>query len=129
MRRILVDTSIWIEYFRHKDKFSILNELIQANQICINDLILAELIPSLYERNEKEVIESLLALERIDLTIRWNSLIHMQIQNIKNGLNRVGIPDLILLQNVMDNNLLLFSIDKHFRLMQELFSFHMFHDG
>jgi hypothetical protein len=129
MRRILVDTSIWIEYFRHKDKFSILNELIQANQICINDLILAELIPSLYERNEKEVIESLLALERIDLTIRWDSLIHMQIQNIKNGLNRVGIPNLILLQNVMDNNLLLFSIDKHFRLMQELFSFHMFHDG
>ena len=128
MRRILVDTSIWIEYFRHKNKFSLLSELIQENQICINDLILAELIPSLYEKNEKEVIESLLSLEKIEINIRWDSIVHMQIKNIKNGINKVGIPDLIIVQNVIDNNLLLFSIDKHFRLMKELFPFHMFHD-
>lgn len=126
MKPILVDTSIWIEYFKYKDKFPILNDLIQENQVCINDLILTELIPFLYAKNENEVIESLLVIDKINLNIEWNTLVKMQIKNIQNGINRVGIPDLIILQNVIDNNLILFSVDKHFSLMKELFDFQMF---
>ena len=114
MNQILLDTSIWIEYFRYSDKYSIVSELIKENQICINELILAELMPYLYVKKENEIIESLKLIEKIEIRINWEMIIQMQIKNLKNGINKVGIPDLILAQNVIDNDLILFTIDKHF---------------
>ena len=126
MNKILIDTSIWIEYFKSKKKYSILDELIEENQICTNELILSELIPYLFIKSEIEVIESLKLIEKINININWEMIIQMQIKNIKNGINKVGIPDLIILQNVIDNNLALFSLDKHFLLMKELYEFRVF---
>ncbi len=42
---VLVDTSIWIEYFRNGNNFEKLDCLIDENQVVTNDLILAELTP------------------------------------------------------------------------------------
>jgi predicted nucleic acid-binding protein len=47
MKNILVDSSVWIEYFRGKKEAAVLDELIDRNQLCINNLILSELIPFL----------------------------------------------------------------------------------
>jgi predicted nucleic acid-binding protein len=41
---VLVDTSIWIEYFRTGNNSDKLDFLIDENLIVINDLILAELV-------------------------------------------------------------------------------------
>ena len=49
---VLVDTSIWIEYFRSGNNSEKLDFLIDENLIVINDLILAELVPSLKVRNQ-----------------------------------------------------------------------------
>jgi hypothetical protein len=49
----------------------------------------------------------------------------MQTANLKNGINWVGIADLLVLQNALQNDLVLYSLDKHFRLMQKLFKFNM----
>ncbi|MFW6138971.1 MAG: PIN domain-containing protein [Spirochaetota bacterium] len=124
MSKILVDTTIWIEYFRSQG-FTILNELIENNQVCINDLILAELIPYLQIKEKYELIESLESIEKIEIKINWEMIIQMQVKNLKNGINKVGIPDLIVLQNVIENNLVLFSIDKHFELMRDLFDYRL----
>lgn len=72
------------------------------------------------------MIASLLAVMNIPLTINWEMIINYQILNIKNGINRVGIPDLILLDSVVTNNLILYSEDRHFKLMQEQFRFSLF---
>lgn len=50
MSLILVDSSVWIDYFRGSNHIKIhdFENLIDNNQICINDLILSELIPSLH---------------------------------------------------------------------------------
>ncbi len=50
----------------------------------------------------------------------------MQTQNLKNGINKVGIPDLIIAQNVIDNNLELYTFDHHFKLMSTLHGFRLF---
>ncbi len=39
--------------------------------------------------------------------------------NLKNGLNRIGIPDLIIAQNSMQNQIRLFSFDRHFEIMKK----------
>ena len=126
MNKVLVDTSIWIEYFKFTKKHNALDTLITENQLCINSLILTELVPFLHLKKEYELIESLKSIEIIKININWDLLQHMQIQNLRNGINKVGIPDLIILQNVIDNDLILYSNDKHFRLMNEIYDFQIF---
>lgn len=56
---VLVDSSARIEYFRSGNNSEKLDFLIDKNLIVINDLILAELIPSLKVRHQREVINLL----------------------------------------------------------------------
>ena len=119
---VLVDTSIWIEYFKGNKITLPLNRLIDTNNICVNDLILSELIPSINHKNENELKELLFAITNIHLVINWNQVIHMQTLNLQNGINKVGIPDLIIAQNAIENHLELYAIDKHFTLMSNLHS-------
>ncbi len=123
---VLVDTSVWIEYFKGNQKTIGLNNLLDVNTVCINDLILSELLPSINHKKEKELKELLLTITKIPLTINWNTIIYMQTQNLKNGLNKVGIADLLIAQNVMDNDLELFTLDKHFEIMSSLHDFRLF---
>lgn len=116
---ILVDTSIWIDYLRGMESALPLMTLIDSNSICTNDLILAELLPSLKVRKETELVRLLESVERYSIRIDWKELITMQSYNIKNGINKVGIPDLIIAQSAVQNDLKLYSKDKHFSLMKK----------
>lgn len=118
MKSVLVDSSIWIDYFSGKPEVTILDQLIDHNLICVNGLILAELIPALKLKKQYRLIELLNAVEEIPITIDWQKIIEYQYSNLKHGINKVGISDLIVLQNVIDHDLTLFSADKHFSLMQ-----------
>ena len=125
MKRILVDSSVWISYFKDKSAHQIMDEFISNNQICINNLILSELVPFLQIKKEKKVIELLLEIENVQLRIDWEYIIQLQIQNLNNGIYKVGIPDLIIIDNVIHNNLILFTEDKHFKLMHEYLNFEL----
>jgi predicted nucleic acid-binding protein len=126
MKRVLVDTSVWIDYFSTGSNTEALSGLLERNRICTNDVILSELIPFLKIKNENEVVSLLLAVEKVNLNIHWDDIIRLQLINLKNGINKVGIPDLLVLQNVMQNNLELYTLDKHFRLMQKVIKFNMY---
>jgi hypothetical protein len=97
-----------------------LNDLIDSNNICTNDLILAELIPSINLRKERRLKDLLLILTRKPINIDWDRIIRMQTANLRNGINKVGIADLIVAQNAIDGNLELYTLDKHFTAMSEL---------
>jgi hypothetical protein len=56
---VLVDTSIWMQYFKGIENVLPLNKLIDSNRLCLNDLILAELIPSINIRKENHLKELL----------------------------------------------------------------------
>lgn len=106
MKFILIDTSVWIEYFRDSDAINsdIINNFIDNNQICINDLILSELIPSLKHKKENDLIDTLISIRKIPIEINWQEIINFQTTNLKHGINMVGIPDIIILQNVINHN-------------------------
>ncbi len=123
IQKVLVDSSVWIEYFRQGD--DVLTRLIEEDMVCTNELILSELLPILKVRRELLVIDSLLALERIPIHISWELIREYQQINLQNGINKVGIPDLIILQQVIEEMLTLYSLDKHFRLMKAHFSFEL----
>jgi len=117
---VLVDTSIWIEYFRAGNHSEKLDFLIDENLIVINDLILAELIPSLRVRNQRKIISLLYNINKLELSISWNQIIEFQFKCMKNGLNGIGIPDLIVAQNAKQNQCPIYSLDNHFELMKDI---------
>lgn len=122
---VLVDTSIWVEYFRSGDNSDKLDFLIDENLIVTNDLILAELIPFLKIRNRRKLINLLLNINRFDLSVNWNQIIEYQYKCLINGLNGIGIPDLIIAQNAKQNHCEIYSLDNHFRLMKDILNFQL----
>ena len=126
MRQILVDSSVWISYFRSSSTHASLDELIREGQICTNDLILAELVPTLKVKKQAALIEALLEIPRRKLATNWELIINYQIRNLKAGINKVGIPDLIILDHVIQNNLILYSEDGHFRQMAKVIHFELY---
>ena len=70
---VLVDTSIWIEYFRSGNNSEKLDFLIDENLIVINDLILAELVPSLKVRNQRKIVNLLYNINKLELIHRLGS--------------------------------------------------------
>jgi predicted nucleic acid-binding protein len=119
MNSILVDSSAWIEYFKTCKEFHFIDELIDNNTICTNDLILCELLPSIMHRKEKRLADLLASIPQIQIDVNWHEIRELQLHNLKQGINNVGIADLIIAQNCMCHDLWLVTQDKHFRLMAD----------
>ena len=117
---VLVDTSIWIDYFRDGKNSSGLESLIDENLIVINEIILAELIPYLKIKQQTHVIQLLNEVSQTPLDIKWEEIIQLQIKCLKSGANGIGIPDLIIAQNAKQNDCAIYSLDKHFKLLNKV---------
>jgi len=117
---VLVDTSLWIEYFRSGNNSEKLDFLIDENLIVINDLILAELVPSLKVHHQSKIVSLLYLIKKLKLAIDWNQIIEFQFKCLKNGINGIGIPDLIVAQNAIQNRCEIYSLDNHFRRMKDI---------
>ena len=123
---ILVDSSIWIDYFRDGGRADALELLIEENLVIINDLILAELIPPLKIRKRKELIALLNTIKRRIIAVDWEEIIDFQTTCLTNGINGVGIPDLIIAQNALQGGMRLMSADKHLRLLAKYIGLEMY---
>ncbi len=120
--KVLVDTSVWVDYFTGGNDSGHLDFLIDENLLVTNDLILTELIPFLKIRNQKKIIDLLYNINQLLLSVNWNQIIDYQYKCLKNGLNGVGIPDLLIAQNAKQNNCEIYSLDNHFYLMKDILS-------
>lgn len=114
---VLVDSSVWVAYFRGTGDMREVDLLIDEGLVVTNDLILAELTPPLMIRGERKLIGLLQEIERPALAPDWEGIIQMQTTCLRNGINKVGIPDLIIAQHAIQNGFSLFSLDKHFGLL------------
>ncbi len=117
---VLVDTSIWIDYFRSGDNSKDFDFLIDENPTVTNDIILAELIPYLKVKKQTKVVRLLHEVNKVPLNIRLKGIIEFQVKCLKAGANGAGIPDLIIAQTSKQNDCRVYSLDKHFRLLNEV---------
>ncbi len=123
---VLIDSSVWIEYFRSGNNFEKVDFLIDENLVVINDLILTELTPFLRLRKQHKINELLGAVNKLVLDLQWGELADLQYTCLVHGLNGVGIPDLIIAQNAMQNGSKIYSLDKHFEKMADILGFDVF---
>ena len=117
---VLVDTSIWIEYFRNGNNFEKLDFLIDENLVVTNDLILAELIPFLKIKNQRKLINLLYKINKLEIVVNWEQIIDYQYKCLIKDPNGIGIPDLIIVQNAKQNHCSIYSLDNHFNLMENI---------
>ncbi|TGL72414.1 PIN domain-containing protein [Leptospira jelokensis] len=129
MNQVLLDSSIWIEYFRDSNAkvSSEVDKLIDIGNIFTNQLILTEIIPYLKVKKQNQLIQILESIESFEMSIDWKQIIEFQITNLKHGINKIGIPDLLILQNAIQNQCTLFSLDKHFKLMSKVHKLDLYH--
>ncbi len=123
---VLVDTLIWIDYFKFGSCSNDLEHLIDENRIVTNDIILTELIPYLKIKKQNKVIKLLHDIKKIPLSIHWEQIIEYQIQCLQSGANGIGIPDLIIAQNAKQNSCHVYSLDKHFKLLNQVLQINLY---
>ncbi|MDZ7720387.1 MAG: PIN domain-containing protein [Balneolaceae bacterium] len=123
---VIIDTSVWIDYFKQGEQTSIVDVLIDENLITTNDIILAELVPFLRVKKQKKLIRLLYKIRKLPLKTDWDEIIEFQVKCIRKGINGVGIPDLIIAQNSKHHQCKLYSLDKHFRLLNEVVDVDLF---
>ena len=116
---VLVDSSVWIAYFRGSDAAGRMDWLISEGLVATNDLILAELLPSLLVRGENRLARLLRETVRFPLTPDWDDVIGLQTVCLRNGINKVGIPDLLIAQHARQHHLRLYTLDRHFTLLSQ----------
>ncbi len=121
MQGVMVDSSVWVSYFRGgKDSDSVadaVDYLLAGDEVVVDEIILTELIPFMRIRGEAEAENALLALTNPPLEIDWLQLRQWQELCLRNGVNKVGIPDLIIAQHAKNIGVPLFSLDRHFLLI------------
>lgn len=122
MSDILVDTSVWLEFFRVQDSpyGEALDQLLEEERVCTSDLIKAEIIPGARTpkqfRELKEYFDALpLAREPASL---WEEIIDVQFRLKRRGINGISIPDLIIAVVASANDKVVFTKDSDFRLIQ-----------
>jgi len=116
---VLVDSSVWIAYFRGSDAADRMDWLISEGLVVTNDMILAELLPALLVRGERRLARLLRETVRYPLTPDWDDVIGMQTVCLRNGINKVGIPDLLIAQHAQQRHLCLYTLDRHFTLLSQ----------
>ncbi|MEM1156336.1 MAG: PIN domain-containing protein [Pseudomonadota bacterium] len=118
MQSILVDTSIWVDFFRGGQNSLPLDSLIDDDLVVTNDLILAELLPHLLIRRQKKLASLLKALKQIPIDVDWSRVIDTQVSCLRDGANGIGIPDILIAHSATNYGCALWSLDKHFRFIR-----------
>lgn len=103
-----------------------LDFLIDENLIVTGDIILAGLIPYLKIKKQTKIFKLLQKINRVPLDIHWEEIIEFHVKCLKGGENGVGIPDLIIAQNAKQNSCKVYSLDKHFRLLNEVLKIRLY---
>jgi predicted nucleic acid-binding protein len=115
---VLVDTSVWIEFFRKKESplSKRLREYLELNQVYYAGPIAVELCQGAKTNKEIEVIDDLLQnIHYAEITREhYHHAGQISHQAARSG-KIFSIVDLILAVVAHDENLKLFSLDAHFK--------------
>lgn len=120
MKKLLVDTSIWIEYFKGNE--TVIDIIHDQNnfEVFITGPVLTELIQGIKTQNEKDRFAMCInAVPKLPITDDdW-----INAGNTGNSLRKIGVtiplPDLIILTVANKSKCALFTRDKHFKIIKE----------
>lgn len=119
--KVLVDSSVWIDFFRRKNTSNRLHELLLEDLVVTNSLILAEIIPALKVKKRKDIIDLLKLVESYPMETDWEDVVDIQLKFVNEFKYLVGISDILIFQNAQQNELMIYSYDQDVHRLCELF--------
>ena len=125
MQNYIADSCVWIDFFKNDRHYETIINLIKNDNLYMNGIVLAETIPSSKKRNEIKTIQTLSLIKKVPLSIDWDEISDIKYLSIKNGINDIGLLDIAIAQNAKQNNMGIFSTDKHFKLLQKIYDFEL----
>ena len=116
MARVLVDTSVWIEFFRnHEPYHGAVVALLDTDNVCCIGLILGELIQGAKSEQELSVIRDFLHVFQFlpDSPNLWEQAGRLA-YNLRRCGTTVGLADCFIAVSAIEAGAQLFSLDSHF---------------
>ncbi|TGK27541.1 PIN domain-containing protein [Leptospira gomenensis] len=110
---VLVDTSIWIEFFKRKEPyFSELRDLIESSEVIVHEVIFGELLQGC--KSKLEVSFILEYWENLNTLTAENSFLEAGKLSYDQKLKDkgVGLIDSVIINEAMKRNLKLWTLDK-----------------
>jgi tRNA(fMet)-specific endonuclease VapC len=120
--RILVDTTIWIEFFRGRSKIGDrLESLLMENAVWTCGIVMFEVLQGIKLEGEKNKILGVLAgLPYVEMTKKlWQSASELSIVLKKNGID-LPLSDIFIAAIAIENDLSVYTIDNHFTQIPNL---------
>ncbi len=126
MKKVMIDTSIWIEYFKGNEAAAAVIDDQAGYDLYVMGPIVSELIQGMKTENEMELfavlIESLPCLKILDRHWLAAGLTGSELR--KKGIT-VPLPDLLIYTVAAENNCAIFSLDNHFSLINNTLGYSM----
>jgi len=122
--KVLIDTSAWIEFFRKRDEriFNLVAGLLREKKAVGSGLILLELLRGGKSLKELNVINELFSLiENVHPDPETYLLAGKMGYELSKKGNTLSVVDLLIAQLSLENNLVLLSLDKHFKVVANSF--------
>ncbi len=123
--KVLIDTSIWIEYFRGNAQIGeAVDLLIDAGSAYTTGPIIAELIQGVKNKKQaEELLASLKALPYVDIRKSdWSDIGFFSLELRKKGIV-IPFTNTVIACMAIKNHLCVYSLDKHFDLIDGLVKF------
>jgi hypothetical protein len=120
--RILVDTTIWIEFFRARSKIGDRLEMhLMENAVWTCGVVMFEILQGIKSEGEKNKILGVLAgLPYVEMTKKlWQSAAEISISLKKNGVN-LPLSDIFISAIAIENDLSVYTLDNHFTQIPNL---------
>lgn len=119
--RVLVDTSVWIEYFRKKEpSYSQVLSLMDEGRICCIGIIIGELLQGAKSEKELSVLRDFIhVFEFLPEDVRlWDKAGELSYRLRKAG-KSAGLADCFIATTASINGAELLTIDRHFKVIRE----------
>lgn len=124
--RVLIDTSVWIAYFKDTDKrlTARVDDVLTRSEVYVPKVVIAELIQGAMTEKEIAVIEDFVnAFTIIDQTAdTWLKAGRLSFSMKKKGIT-VHIIDCYIAILAGQHNCSIFSLDEHFKSIQKFLRF------
>ena len=120
MNKVLIDSSVWISFFRGRDQGLIeaVSSLLTRGAAIICGVVVTEVIQGALNEKEMEKILTLFEpVERIDLTLRdWEVAGRLSYSLRRKGITASTL-DVLLATTAIENDCFFYTADKHFELI------------
>ncbi|MBI1870619.1 MAG: PIN domain-containing protein [Chlamydiae bacterium] len=125
MSDVLVDSSVWIDFFRKKSspEGEALDRLLEENRVCTVDLIKVEIVGGAKTLQQFEDLKSYFdALPLLEEPQGlWENMMHLQFNLHRKGIQGVGIPDLMIAVMAQTYHKVIFTRDHDFKRIRNVF--------